>query len=303
VDDDGSPDGVIALLYMLRHPHYDVQAVTVSCGEAHPDIFARHLAHLLAVMGHSDIPVGAGRDAPLEGSNAFPDPWRRASDDFWGLDLPQASHPAEPVPAAQLIVHILSTSTQPVLLLVTGNHTNLAEALRLQPDIADRILGVHVMGGSIHTPGNIETDWPDIHNRVAEWNIWVDPKAASEVLAAGLPVGITPLDATNQVTWNRSDALAWASSPLPEARLAAELLEWMLDSWSVSGVFVWDLVAALDATDPDLCPEAWLALEVVTEPGPEQGRTAVTGGPPNAAVCLNPDADQIRARAASILGR
>lgn len=31
-DDDGSPDGVIALLYLLRHPEVNVKAITVSCG-------------------------------------------------------------------------------------------------------------------------------------------------------------------------------------------------------------------------------------------------------------------------------
>jgi hypothetical protein len=48
VDDDGSPDGTIALLFFLRHPAFDVRAVTVSCGEAHPKVFARQVLQLLA---------------------------------------------------------------------------------------------------------------------------------------------------------------------------------------------------------------------------------------------------------------
>jgi hypothetical protein len=35
VDDDGSPDGMVALLYFLRNPLFEVKAVTISCGEAH----------------------------------------------------------------------------------------------------------------------------------------------------------------------------------------------------------------------------------------------------------------------------
>ena len=50
-------------------------------------------------------------------------------------------------------------------------------------------------------------------------------------------------------------------------------------------------------TDARLCEEAPLALNVVVEPGPQQGRTAVGDGEPNTQVCLEPDADQIRARA------
>lgn len=34
VDDDGSPDGMLALLFFLRNPLFDVKAVTISSGEA-----------------------------------------------------------------------------------------------------------------------------------------------------------------------------------------------------------------------------------------------------------------------------
>ena len=58
VDDDGSPDGIIALLYFLRNPLFDVRAVTISCGEAHPDVFASHVRQLRAGLGRAEIPVG-----------------------------------------------------------------------------------------------------------------------------------------------------------------------------------------------------------------------------------------------------
>jgi purine nucleosidase/pyrimidine-specific ribonucleoside hydrolase len=302
-DDDGSPDGVIALLFFLRHPFYDVKAVTVSPGEAHPELFAHHVTQLLAVFGRTDIPVGFGRATPLEGNNAFPEPWRQASDVFWDISLPQAAAPSEPLPAAELIVETLSDSTLPAMVFLSGTHTNLAEALRLDPSIGEQICGVYVMGGSIYVPGNIESDWPEIHNSVAEWNIWVDPVAASEVFASGLPLHIIPLDATDQVIWTKADAQAWLPSTIPETAMAGDVLDWMLRSWSPDGVYVWDLVAAAAATDSRLCPEIPLALDVLVDPGPEQGQTIVTDEPANASVCLNPDPEQIKARVAAILGQ
>jgi inosine-uridine nucleoside N-ribohydrolase len=303
VDDDGSPDGLIALLFFLRSPLFDVQAVTVSCGEAHPDVFAPQLAAWLAGLGRADIPVGAGRAAPLEGDNAFPGPWRQASDTFWGLAIPEASGAAEPVPAAQLIVDTIAGSAEPVRVFVSGTHTNLAEALRLEPGIAPNIRDVHIMGGSMYAPGNIASDWPEIDNHVAEWNIWVDPVAAAEVFASDVPLVVTPLDATRQIMWTGSDVPGWAASNSPEGVAAAEVLQWMLDSWSPAGVFIWDLVAALEAADPTLCPLVPLSVEVVTAAGPEQGRTAVTDGSPNTAVCLAPDGEGVKALAAEVLGR
>jgi pyrimidine-specific ribonucleoside hydrolase len=302
VDDDGSPDGTIALLYFLSNPLFDVKAVTISSGEAHPDVFAGHILQLLAGLGKATIPVGAGRATPQEGNNAFPDPWRQVSDNFWDIKLPAATTALAPVPAADLIVKTINDSTQPIIVFVSGTHTNLAEALRTDPGIADKIQGVYIMGGSISGSGNIKSDWPSIDNSVAEWNIWVDPVAAEEVFSSGLPLHLIPLDATQQVTWTPSDLPRLTSSSSSEGIMAGNLLQWMLDSWSKQGVYVWDLVAAVQATNPSICREVSLAVNIITTSGPEQGRTAVIQGDPNVAVCLNPDSGQVKAIAASILG-
>ena len=302
VDDDGSPDGMIALLYFLNNPLFEVKAVTISCGEAHPDLFAPKIVQVLAGLGRSDIPVGAGRTTPLAGSNAFPDPWRQASDQFWGIPLPGAQAASAPVPAAELMVKTLSASTQPMIVFVSGSHTNLAEALRLDPGIKGHIRSVNMMGGSIHVPGNIEKDWPAIKNSTAEWNIWADPVAAAEVFASGLPLHLTPLDATQKVAWTQADASNWASSSSNGSILAGAILQWMLDTLSPEGVYIWDLTAAVHATDPAICPEVPLAVDILLDPGPNQGRTVVKNKPANTAVCLNPDPQIIKGLAAAVLG-
>ena len=300
VDDDGSPDGTIALLYFLSNPLFEVKAVTISNGEAHPAIFAEHIAWMLAGFGKGDIPIGAGRGNPLEGNNAFPDEWRQVSDNFWGMQPPQAADPKQPSPAAQLIVDVVTRSDQPVRIFVSGTHTNLAEALRLDPSLKAKIKDIYIMGGSVYKPGNIKSDYPAIDNEVAEWNIWVDPVAAQEVFASGLDLHLTPLDATQQVIWQQADADRWAKATSPEGKLADNLLQWMLDSWSKKGVFIWDLVAAVNATDAAFCPPISLALDVVTQPGKEKGRTVVTNGTANTTVCLEPEAGQIKAYVESI---
>jgi len=200
-------------------------------------------------------------------------------------------------------VKTIYNSTQPVMVFVSGNHTNLAEALRLDPGIVEHIRDVYIMGGSIYVPGNIKSDWPEIDNTVAEWNIWVDPLAADEVFSSGLPLHLVPLDGTSRVTWTRSDALYWAASGTPEGTLAGDLLQWMLDSWSVNSAYIWDLVAAVHATDPSLCPAVPLSVDILTSPGPDQGQTLVTDQPQNVTVCLDPDPNQIRALVATVLGR
>ena len=275
VDDDGSPDGTIALLYFLRNPRFEVKAVTVSYGEAHPEVFAQHVIQLLESLNKGDIPVGAGEDKPLEGSNAFPEPWRQGSDNFWGVQLAEATGSRVPAPAAELMIEVIQQSSQPVVIFVSGSHSNLAEALRRDLSIKQNIRDVYIMGGSVNVPGNIESDWPEIKNKVAEWNIWADPAAAQEVFASGLSLHMAPLDATQQVTWTKNDLPIWTASGSPESGVASQILQFMLSSWSEKGVYIWDLMAAAQATNPKICPEAALDVEVITASGPEQGRTVV----------------------------
>ncbi len=301
-DDDGSPDGVIALLYLLKNPQVRVVAITVSCGVAHPRISAQNLSRMLARIGRRDIPIAAGRATPLEGDNAFPEPWRQSANIFWGVELPDPEDSIESIPAGQLLVDVVSRSSEPVTILLTGNHTNLAEALRLDPSIVDQIDVVEVMGGALHVPGNIASDWPDIPNQVAEWNIWVDPIAAEEVFMSSLSIRLVPLDATNQVIWIEEDAAAWEASGTPEGVLAAEILRWMLRFWfPEEGVYAWDVVAAVDMTDSDACKHTNQYVSITTQPGDDQGQTLIDDSQiANTSICMTPLTPFLKGRVADV---
>lgn len=302
-DDDGSPDGMLALLFFLSHPHFDLQAVTISQGEAHPQVFAPLVKRFMASAGRTGIPLGAGGEYPLQGENAFPFPWREASDSFWGVSLPEMDSLDEVQAAPRLMVETIRSSSVPVTVFLSGTHTNLAEALRLDPGIRDNIAAVYVMGGSLYQPGNIQSAWPEIDNRVAEWNIWVDPLAASQVFASGLPLYLMPLDGTRWVAWEEADAVAWEQGGTEAGRLAASLLRRLLRSWSAESLEIWDLSAAAALSDPRLCPRVPLAVEIEIQPGAEQGRTRPVEDPANIQGCLEPDAAQVRLRAAEVLSR
>jgi purine nucleosidase/pyrimidine-specific ribonucleoside hydrolase len=294
-DDDGSRDGVIALLYFLSNPAYEVKAITVSHGLAHPKRFVEKLSGMLASLDRTDIPIAAGRETPLSGNNTFPKPWRQDSDDFWGVDFPAGTGSITSKTAAQLIVDTVNQAKEPVIVFVSGSHTNLAEALCLDPSIVDGIQRVVIMGGAVEVPGNIASAWPALDNKVAEWNIWIDPVAVDEVLKSGIPLTITPLDATDQVLWTKSDVADWEKSGREEGTIAADLLERQLASWSASQVLVWDLVAAVTAGDSQLCETEEFHIEVITEGDDLLGQTVVNSGlAGNALVCMNPDSKAMK---------
>ena len=304
-DADGSPDSVIALLYFLKHPKINVEAITTSCGQGYPDICAANLTRMLTRLGRSGIPIAAGRSTPLHGVNTFPQPWRDPTRNFWGIELPEGTESVNSLQAAELIIKVLNASSSPVTVFVSGTHTNLAQALRLDPQIATKIAAVHTMGGALYVPGNIESEWPAIANKVAEWNIYVDSTAASEVFNAGLSINLTPLDATNQVTWTKADADQWKTFGTPEADIAAEILSWMIDSMRElfpDGVYLWDVLTAVNATDPTLSQKEPHHIQVFTDPGEEQGHTVVVADQsPNTTVCLAPRAELVKQRVELIL--
>lgn len=293
-DDDGSQDGTAALAFLLSHPGVSVRAITISYGEAHPDVYVQHIARKLDDMGIEGIPLGAGRDAPLAGSNAFPDWLREGSDNFGGLAIPNADQTYPVQDAAELIVATVNASPEPITLFLSGAQTNLAKALRLDAGIAANITAVYIMGGAVYVPGNMRGAAPESDNEVADWNMYVDPQAAKEVFASGLPLYLVPLDATNQVTLNAEDISPWREGG-PTADWAAEIYERWLESFGGRNADVWDLMTAAVMLDPSLCGFAALPLDVITAEGATSGQTVVVeGGTPNVTVCLAPDAGRIK---------
>ena len=305
IDDDGSQDGMSAIAYMLANPQFDVQAITISNGIANPEVFDDNLLRMLDRLGDLDVPVGVGQPSLLEGSNEFPNFIREASNTFWSpfVSLPESTLDIGTQDAVDLIIETVNNSPEPVAILATGPLTNIAEALRRDPNIIENIEVVQIMGGAVFTEGNLPVlpDPPFSTNTVAEFNIWIDPVAAQEVFVAGeqgLNIQLTPLDATNQIEFDRQDYQEWLDTGTPESEIAAEFLDYALEIIQSDNDPnpVWDLVAAINLAEPDFSPETPLYIDVDTEsdPGNTQGQTFVVPNlSPNVNVSLNPNFDNL----------
>lgn len=293
-DDDGSPDGTVALLYLLVQPEVDVISVNLTYGEAYPEVYIQHLARLMDAHGIVGIPLGYGEIPEATGAIHFPEFVREASSNFWGRPSPNPDHTYPSGPAAEQIVAAVNASPRPVTIFVSGPSTNLAPALSLDPGIKGNIGAVYMMGGAVHVPGNVHDFYSEHPNVYAEWNMVADPVAANEVFEADLPIYLVPLDATNQVTISRDDTQQWRTGG-GLAEFSADLYDQLMDGWGAEEAAVWDPMTAAIMIDPQLCEFTPLHLAVVIEQGDTLGQTAVVvDKTPNVAVCLNPDADSIR---------
>jgi pyrimidine-specific ribonucleoside hydrolase len=302
-DDDGSPDGTTALLYLLTEPGVSLKSVNISYGEAHPQVYIQHIGRILDHFGFSGIPLGAGQDGPLTGGHDFPEWLLQSAADFWDLPLPnpQKTYPVQD--SAQLMVSILNNAVEPVTVFVSGPCTNLARALRFDPGIRKNIKAVYIMGGAVYAPGNLSDLVPNPANTTAEWNIYVDPQAAEEVFTSGLDVYLVPLDATNQVIIDKAVTNQWRAGG-KIANLTADLYEMLVKSPNNPTASIWDLMTAEIMVDPDLCGFQPLHLDVITEPGNTSGQTAVLStGKPNVNVCLKPNAALIKQKLVEVFSR
>lgn len=295
-DDDGSPDGTTALLYILSHPRADLRAASISYGETHPEIYIQHVGRIMDAAGITGIPLGYGQDSPMAGHNEFPEGIRQAGNNFWGLPIPNAdkTYPAQSAP--QLMVSAINQSSSPVTVFVSGPATNLAQALQLDPNIRDNIAAVYMMGGAMYVRGNIDDLVSDSDNTVAEWNVYGDPLATQIALDAGLDFHFVPLDATNLVRITGQQINEWRQGG-PLANQAADIYTTVLGFQGGEEPLVWDVMTAAIMLEPDLCKFTPLRIEVVTQEGSTSGQTAVVpGGQPNSSVCLEPDVARIRQR-------
>jgi purine nucleosidase/pyrimidine-specific ribonucleoside hydrolase len=293
-DDDGSRDGMAALLYLLSYPDISIQAITISYGEAHPKLYVQHIGCVLDTFGIRDIPLGAGQDMPLAGGIPFPDWLRQLSDNFWDYPLPKADKTYPFQDAPELMVSIINQAPEPVTIFLSGPFTNLAQALQLDPAIKGNISAVYFMGGAVYVPGNIKGLIRDSNNLVAEWNMIADPQAAKEVFESGLELYMVPLDATNKVLLSQEDILPWRQGD-DKANMVVDLYDIMFNTWGLKTAEIFDLTAAVLMVQSESCNFQPLHLDIITDNSPTLGQTTVVPNTePNIHVCLEPNADQVK---------
>jgi purine nucleosidase len=187
--DPGQDDALALMLAFARADALDVRLVTTVAGNVEVEKTTLNALRIRDLAGRPDVPVHQGAACPLVvplETAAFV----CGEDGLAGAGLPPpASHPAPGHAVDAIIAEVRRAEPGTITLCALGPLTNIALALRLAPDIAPRLAGIVMMGGAMGL-GNITP--------AAEFNVWVDPHAASIVLEAGVPVTLFGLNVTLQ---------------------------------------------------------------------------------------------------------
>ncbi|XP_041368237.1 probable uridine nucleosidase 2 [Gigantopelta aegis] len=209
IDTDAGVDDAHAILMALAAPRVDVIGLTTVTGNTSAAQVAKNLLRLLRVVDRLDIPIYRGCEVVLMGGKKNPDYNYHGIDGFG--DVPDPNPPDESIiktqHGVQALLHLSRVHPGEITLVALGPLTNIAMAIRLDPDFGKRLKSCYVMGGNYRGIGNITP--------TAEFNFYMDPEAAHIVLSdLGCPITIAcwELCIDQMFPWNWYEELVTKSS-------------------------------------------------------------------------------------------
>lgn len=290
IDCDPGHDDAIALLLAFSKPELvDVLAVTIVAGNQTLEKTVLNALKVLSFAG-KECEVAAGYGQPLMRSLEIA-PEVHGESGLDGPDLPSPTFQASKKHGVQMIIDKVRASKEKVTLVPTGPLTNVGAALVGAPDIKDNIERIVLMGGAAR-----EGNWTP----AAEFNILVDPEAASIVFRSGVPITMIGLDVTHEAQIMEEDVQVLKRSGKKVALMVAELLEFFGEfhkTMGFPGMPLHDPLAMAVVLDPTIVKTEFLPVQIETQGLYTTGRTVVdfygvTGEKPNVDVALEVDRDR-----------
>ncbi|MEX0349728.1 MAG: nucleoside hydrolase [Paracoccaceae bacterium] len=283
LDTDPGIDDALAIAYAAAAPEIELIGLTTVFGNADIRQASRNARYLVDLL-QLDIPVARGAEGPLAATAFQPDGLLHGSEGFGDVtEIPDlgADHPQ---PAAEYLVQMAREHGDDLTICALGPLTNLAEALRLDPDFATGPGRVIVLGGAVGAS--------DSATEAAELNMQRDPVAADLVMASGLPITLVGLDVTLKPLYGIADfAVLSAASPRVGGflnRAVQSHLNFFCVTLGLDGCGLQDPTAVVACTHPQFFETVETGLRVITE-GEHSGATAPDGDRPPVSVCQDMD--------------
>ena len=295
LDLDTGIDDAMAIAYALAAPDVDLIGIVASYGNVLAPDAGRNSLQILELLGHTDIPVFVGEEhsqstdsfevmpisAKIHGKNGIGE-----------VKLPKPTRPLEKQSGVDFIIDAAHKYNSDLILVPTGPLTNLAKAMRKDPEIEHLIGKVTIMGGALTVPGNVTP--------VAEANINQDAYAANEVFTSDINLTMVGLDVTLRTLLTKKETQMWRDLKTNAAEKFADIVDYYIDIYKITrpdltGCALHDPLAVGLAVDPTFATMLDLNMFVDTSDA-MWGRTI--GDParlndknPNVTVALDVDTD------------
>lgn len=270
LDCDTGIDDALALAYLLAAPEAKLLGIGTVSGNVAAATGALNTLDLLRLAGRPEIPVAVGSHDFQARAFDGGAPHVHGSNGIGEVELPRAAAAPLAESAAEMLVRLARENAGELRVVAIGPLTNIAEALRLEPQLPELVSEITIMGGAAMVPGNISP--------LAEANIGNDPEAAREVLDAPWNIKLVPLDVTMSNVLEEEHRLELLASDKPLARALGEMLGYYYRFYE--GIFgracsaMHDPLAAAVALDAVALRTAPVVhVEVDAGDGPGRGQT------------------------------
>lgn len=305
IDTDPGQDDAVAILLALGSPEdIDLLGITTVAGNVPLALTQKNARITCEVAGRPEVKVYAGCDAPLERPLVTAEHVHGST----GLDGPDLFEPAMALQDQHGVEFIIDTlraeAPGTVTLCPLGPLTNIGAAFRKAPDIIDRVQEIILMGGAYFEVGNITP--------AAEFNIYVDPEAARDVLASGVKITMMPLDVTHKALTSRARVQAFRDLDSRVGNFTADMLDFFerfdVEKYGSEGGPLHDPCVIAYLIQPELFSGRHINVEIETASPLTLGMTVadwwgVTDRPANALFISDVDADGFFALLTERLGR
>jgi purine nucleosidase len=281
-----------SILIFLQSDKFDVLGITTVSGDQWVKEETQRTLRLLEIAGRTDVPVVEGAEFPLLNSKEESERWEALYGKFrykgcWsdfskrpgntppafraayhepGVVPPLVEGPPHTKPldetAAHFIVRMVHQYPGEVVVWAGGPLTNIALALRLDPQVATLAKELVLMGSGMYSDiGGIN----GIDGR-REFNWWFDPEAVRIVMRSQWKkITITPIDISVKTKLTPEIKAAIAKADTPVSRYLTE--------YSVEG-FMWDELSAAAMVDPSIITgQKQLYVDIDADHGPSYGET------------------------------
>ena len=170
--------------------------------------------------------------------------------------------------AVNFIIDTVKKYPHEVSLLVIGPMTNIALAIRMNPEIVPLIKRIVYMAGAFEVPGNTTP--------AAEMNVWYDAEAARAVVRQPIDQTFIPLDVTNTVPMTKQifDQLTRNDDSIVAKLLKNSPFARTVQQNPNATSYIYDTLALAYLLDPSYATDvAEMWVDVDTAWGPSYGRT------------------------------
>ncbi len=252
IDTDPGIDDAHAIMMAFACPEARVEAITTVAGNVGVDLTTANACKVLDAIG-ADVPVYRGCSRPLVLRAAEDAAAVHGRDGLGDAGIPPSSRQIMEEHASAALVRMARERPGELTLVCIGPLTNLAVALRLDPDLPGRLAGLVVMGGAVFGRGNTA-------NISAEYNVYSDPEAAYVVFEEWPHLTMLPWETTIAYSIPEEMFNTWCDIGSTRSaffeRISRRIVDFARSEMGVPALFAPDALAVAAAVNPAIVTRA-----------------------------------------------